>query len=91
MAGAVVVNGVLCHCYDCIAWDVACNLVMIAYVNRTTRCQPCTAILTVVAAVAFAMSTRQPHDLASNLLHVVGVQMVLCACLCMYQNKGKRG
>ena len=86
IAISVVINGILCHgsyhicdkwyCF-CWFWDVILNIVFITYINVTTNTQPGVFILTLIAITSYILNIFFHHW----LLHVVGVQLVLCLTL----------
>ena len=83
VACAVLINGLLCHTCDqprFVEWDVACNAGFIVLVNATTGYQPQTAILSLVAAGGFLLSTGRIGT-QWDATHVALVQLPLAWCL----------
>ena len=87
-ATLVVVNGVLYHravaCGErasaLFCWDVACNAALAAWINATSARQPWTAVGTAAAVAAWPAGHAAPGRWG-HLVHVLGVQCVLLACL----------
>jgi hypothetical protein len=61
-------------------WDVLCNAILVAYVNWASERQPRTLAATALAVAAWACTFLVGVPW-THLLHVVGVQGVLFACL----------
>ena len=93
----VFLNGVLCHgssalltptrprfVFWCSWWDIAWNVLLCAYVNGFAAWQPYTAVLTVTAALIW-ISNGGWKGVKSPIVHVVGVQWILCALLFAYE------
>ena len=93
----VFVNGVLCHgssailtptrprfVFWCSWWDIGWNLLLCVYVNGFAAWQPYTAALTVTAAIIW-ISNGGWQGVKSPVVHVVGVQWILCALLFVYE------
>lgn len=68
VAATVVLNGILCHGAYTLgwlrsawwfrAWDIACNVVAVGYVNTHTSVQPWTAFMSLVGGLAFCVNQR---------------------------------
>lgn len=66
VAATIVLNGILCHGAYTLrwlqsawwfrAWDIACNVVAVGYVNTHTSAQPWTALLSLVGGLAFCVN-----------------------------------
>ena len=81
VSAIVLCNGILCHGVghqNMIMCDICVNIALCLLVNFTTKYQPTTIILTILAFILWIIS--QTH---ANLciLHVFGVQWVLAYCL----------
>ena len=89
-AFVVLLNGIICHLFGGCTWDVACNAVMIAYVNATTTWQPYTLALTVVAVSTYLGKKRLCRsrcEFRESVEHVLLIQIPLVIALCFYVPK----
>lgn len=86
----IAVNGVLCHGSYALSlpiadrlrqWDVACNVLLSAYVNLHACGQPACGVATVFATVAWRLNQRVWKGWDKSVVHAVCVQAVLLVAL----------
>jgi len=64
--------------------DVGFNVAAVLYVNALTHWQPCTALVSLMAAVVWAL-VRRSETLPMAVVHVLFVQWPLCFLLYAYE------
>jgi len=75
----VLINGILCHEFECVHWDILCNIIFCLIVNLTTTYKP-TLYLTLIALIAFMINQKYK----SWFIHIFFVQWTLAYCLYKY-------
>ena len=83
VASVVVINGLACHLFGFVQWDVMCNALLIGMVNRRSVHQPWTFVCTAIAVVNWITSCCVSKPI-KTAIHIVGVTCVFWIALCTH-------